>query len=174
MNLCYYGNPILRKKAKEVEEITDEIRALIEGMTKIMLDTNGIGIAAPQVGHSLRLFVSIVEGEDAEGKLIICDPYVFINPVLSNPGTTQSEMDEGCLSIPELFIPVIRPLSVDVEALDIEGKPFSKKCHGFLARHVMHENDHLNGVLTIDRLKGKRRTQIEPDLRRIKQKYKNA
>ena len=169
--LRYYGDPILRKKAKPVGEITPEIHELIAEMIQIMQDTNGIGIAAPQVGASLRIFVSIVEGETEDGAIIYTDPYVFINPEISNLQEATGELEEGCLSLPELYVPVERSLGLDIKALDIDGKPFERKCHGFLARHFLHEFDHLEGVLTIDYLKGKKRTALEPELRRMKKKY---
>lgn len=171
MKLCYYGNPILRKRAEPVAEITQEIRDIIEGMTKIMLDNNGIGIAAPQVGVGLRIFVSIVEGQDEEGDILYMDPIAYINPEISNLSTSLSEMEEGCLSLPGLSVPVLRPLSVDIKAIDIEGNPIEKSCDDFLARHILHEYDHLEGILTIDHLKGRKRTAFEPALRRMKKKY---
>ncbi|MCC5831990.1 MAG: peptide deformylase [Chlamydiales bacterium] len=171
LQLRYYGDPVLRKKAQPVEEITDEIRQLCRDMIETMLAVNGIGLAAPQVGHLLRIFVSNVAYEDQEGEVHLGDPVVYINPVISEPSDMLVERSEGCLSIPKLYAAVARPLKITVEALDIEGNPFKKECYGYLARNIMHENDHLNGVLFIDRIKGKRRTLLEPELRRIKQHY---
>lgn len=171
LDLRYYGDPILRQKAEPVNEITDEIRQFAHDMVETMLAYNGIGLAATQVGRLLRIFVSNVEYEDEEGEVHLCEPIVYINPVLSNPSETLVERSEGCLSIPKLYAPVARPLTVEVEAMDVEGKLFKKECYGYLARNVMHENDHLNGVLYIDRIKGKRRTSLEADLRRIKHQY---
>ncbi|MFN0064972.1 MAG: peptide deformylase [Chlamydiales bacterium] len=168
--LRYFGDPVLRQKAAPVEEITDEIRELVQEMIVIMKESDGIGIAAPQVGVLKRLFVSICYDEK-EGQLIYGAPYVYINPKLTNPSETMVEMNEGCLSIPKISAAVLRPLSVEVEAMDLEGNIFRKECYGYFARHIMHENDHLNGVLYIDRIKGKRRTALEPELRRIKQQY---
>lgn len=171
--LHYYGDPILRQKAKPVEEITDEIRQLCQDMIETMLEYKGIGLAATQVGHMVRIFVSNVEFEDEEGEVHLGDPVVYINPVLSEPSDTCVERSEGCLSIPKLYAAVTRPLTITVEAMDLEGNLFKKECYGYHARNIMHENDHLNGVLFIDRIKGKRRTQLEPELRRIKQHYWN-
>lgn len=169
--LRYYGDPILRKKAKPVKAITPDVLELIADMITIMKETNGIGIAAPQVGVSLRIFVSIVQEEAEDGTLIFTDPYVCINPEISNLSIDTDEMDEGCLSLPNLTIPVIRSIELDLKAFDINNKPFEMKCRNFLARHVLHEFDHLEGVLTIDHLKGKKRTALEPELRLIKKKY---
>jgi peptide deformylase len=171
LELRYYGDPILREKAKPVEAITNEIRTLAMDMIETMLAINGIGLAAPQVGKLLRMFVSNVEYEDEEGEVHTGEPKVYINPILRKPSEELVERSEGCLSIPKLYIPILRPLTVTVEALDLEGNPFTRDCYGYLARNIMHENDHLNGVLFIDRVKGKRRTEIEAYLRQIKQKY---
>ncbi len=169
--LRYYGDPVLRQKAEPIEEITDEIRQLAHDMIETMLALNGIGLAAPQVGRMVRLYVSNVDYEDEDGELHLCEPLVYINPVLSNPSDFLDERSEGCLSIPQLHAPVVRPHSIEVEAQDLEGNVFKRVCEGYLARNMMHENDHLNGVLFVDRIKGKRRTQLEPELRRIKQYY---
>lgn len=167
----YYGDPVLREKAKPVEEITDEIRELCHNMIETMLHYNGIGLAATQVGYLWRIFVSNVEFEDENGELHLGEPKVYINPVLTNPSETLVERSEGCLSIPKLYAAVTRPLKIELEALDIDGKPFREECYGYQARNRMHENDHLNGVLFIDRIKGKRRNELDAPLRRIKQQY---
>ena len=171
LQLKYYGDPVLRKVAKPVEEITDEILEICQNMTETMLHYEGIGLAAPQVGYLYRIFVSNLDYEDENGELHLCEPKVYINPVLTNPSESLVERNEGCLSIPKLHVPLVRPLSIHLEATDIHGNPFQEECYGYQARNRMHENDHLNGVLTIDRIKGKRRTLIEPDLRRIKLQY---
>lgn len=171
LDLRYYGDPILRQKAKPVEKITDEIRQLVNDMIETMRHHNGIGLAAPQVGRLVRIFVSPIEYEDEKGELHLGEPRVYINPTLINPSEALVERSEGCLSIPKLYVAVARPLSVEVEAMDLEGKLFRRECYGYLARNMMHENDHLNGVLFIDRVKGKRRTELEPALRQIKQQY---
>lgn len=170
-DLRYYGDPILREKAKPIETITDEIRELARDLIDTMLAVNGIGLAAPQVGVLLRMFVSNVEFEDEQGEVHTGQPRVYINPVMKNPGTAIVERSEGCLSVPKLYLPVPRPLTITIEATDLEGQLFKRDCYGYLARNMMHENDHLNGVLFFDWIKGKRRNQIEPQLRLIKQKY---
>jgi peptide deformylase len=170
--LCYYGNPILRKRAQEISEITDEIRALANLLVEKMHEYDGIGLAAPQIGVLKRIFVIRVISEDAEGEVVVGEPRVFINPILSHPSEELVERNEACLSIPKLSAPVLRPLTIDIEATNVEGERFTLRgCWGFLARVMMHENDHLNGVLFIDHIKGKRRTQLDPVLRRIKREY---
>lgn len=171
LQLLYYGDPILRKTAKPVEEITDEIRQVCADLIETMLHYDGIGLAAPQVGHLLRIFVSNVVSEDPNGEVRLGEPKVYINPTLYNPSDALVERSEGCLSIPKLYAPVARPLTIELEATDLHGTVFREQCYGYQARNRMHENDHLNGVLFIDRIKGKRRTELEPALRRIKQVY---
>jgi peptide deformylase len=169
--LKYYGDPVLRKKAKPVEKITPEIIHLVQSMIELMEKHNGCGLAATQVGELYRIFVSNVEYEDDNGEVHLGEPRVYINPVLSDPSEIYVERGEACLSIPKLYLPVERPLEIKVTALDLEGNTFTRECKRFLARNMMHENDHLNGVLFIDRVKGKLRTEAEPYLRKIKQQY---
>lgn len=171
--LCYYGNPILRKKAQPVEKITDEIRQFVQDMVETMDALHGIGLAATQVGKLLRIIiirpVEFIEGDE---KPRIGEVEVFINPKLSAP-SEQIELDsEGCLSIPKLHADIERPVKIHVEALDLDGKTFFKDYVGFVAREVMHENDHLNGRLFIDLIRDKQvKKDIEPILKEIKEKY---
>lgn len=171
LKLRYYGDSLLRQTAKPVEMINDEIREICQNMLETMKHYNGIGLSAPQVGYLLRIFVSNVAYEDEKGELHLGEPKVYINPILTSPSYTLVERSEGCLSIPKLYLAISRPLSIHLEATDIHGNQFHEECYGYQARNRMHENDHLNGVLFIDRIKGKRRTEIEPTLRRIKQQY---
>ncbi len=171
LSVRYYGDPILRKKAVLISDITPMIEELAGDMIETMYAYNGIGIAGPQVGHLLRIFVSIVDFEDEAGELHLCDPLIYINPKLLNPSDVMVERSEGCLSIPGVFVPAVRPATVEIEAMDLKGKLFKKKCARLLATHVMHENDHLNGVLNIDRVPSGERKKLEPTLRQIKKKY---
>ncbi len=170
ITLRYYGDPLLRKKAKEIAAVDSTHRELIEQMEKVMDRHRGCGLAAPQVGHSIRLFIMRidreVDGETVKGKL-----RVFINPVLTEPSDQTDVMKEGCLSLPGFREDVERPHTITVEALDEEGKPFKQHLTGLAARIVMHENDHLNGVLFIDRISPKRRKAVEPILKNIKKKH---
>ncbi len=172
MRLRYFGDPVLRKKAEPVTEITDEIRELAEQMLIQMEECdNAIGIAATQLGLMLRMFATMVYTDLEDGEPNYGKPRVFINPIISNPSIEMVEMNEACLSLPKMYAPVLRPFSIDFEAMDIEGNVIKERNEGFLARHRMHETDHLNGVLYIDRIKGKKRTELEPYLRRIKKEY---
>lgn len=170
LDLSYYGDPVLRKKAEPVMEITDEIRELVKNMIVTMNHWKGVGLAAPQVGVSLRIYVSNIDFEDDLGEVHFCEPKVYINPILTNRSEIMVEKSEACLSIPGLYAPVSRPLSVEVEALNLEGQKFTEKTTRYLARCMMHENDHLDGVLFIDRIKGKLRKEIELELKKFKRR----
>lgn len=171
LKLRYYGDPILRQTAKSVESITEEIRELCHNMIETMLHSDGVGLAAPQIGVLLRIFVSNVAYEDQNGEIHLSEPKVYINPILTQPSPTLVERSEGCLSVPKLYLAIPRPLSIHLEATDLNGNQFHEECYGYQARNRMHENDHLNGVLFFDRIKGKQRTLLEPELRHIKQHY---
>lgn len=169
--LAYYGNPILRKKAAPVKEINEEIRKLVADMIETMNAKDGIGIAAPQVQHSLALFVTrapimLADGEWEKGEI-----RVFINPKIVGVSSEQNCYSEGCLSIPKLYGDVYRPNKITVQAQDLNGNTFVEDFVGFPARVILHENDHINGVLFIDRLEAKERKQIESQLREIKKKF---
>jgi peptide deformylase len=170
--LAYYGNPILRKKAALVEEINEEIHQLVQDMIETMEVENGIGIAAPQVQRSLAIFITQIPIEGAEeDSFLPGEIHVFINPRLLKISEETWESSEGCLSIPKLNGQVERPIKIAFEALNLEGKKFSGELVGLEARAFLHENDHINGVLYIDRIKGKARQEIEPKLREIKKLY---
>ena len=138
------GEEVLRQKCEAVkaEEINDEFRALIKEMFLTMDEANGVGLAAPQVGIAKRFFVAKSD-DDVER--------VFINPVITKTSSELSEYEEGCLSIPGVYETIVRPKTVTISALDINGKPFTLDAEGLLARIVQHESDHLDGILYIDR-----------------------
>lgn len=138
------GDPILRQRAEEVEEIDDELRELAEQMFETMYTEEGIGLAAPQVGVSRRLFVMDIREDDVE-------PQAVVNPVVVElSGSERGE--EGCLSLPGLVGNVERPERVVMEGLDLDGMPLRIEATGLLARCIQHEIDHLDGVLFIDHL----------------------
>jgi len=142
-----YGCFGLREKAKEVTKISKKISTLIENMVDTMYANNGVGLAAPQVGHNLRIFViDITDPKDPP------DPIVFINPkIIKKSGATNSY--EGCLSFPEMYTNVRRYSNVTVKATNFDGRPFvlEGKEGSLLSRCMQHEFDHLDGVLFVDR-----------------------
>jgi peptide deformylase len=171
--LLYYDHPSLRKKSQPIEEITDEIKQFAADMVESMIHYNGVGLAAPQANRHIRLIVIRDEfiGEDEEYRL--GPPEVLINPVLSDPSKETEKMPEGCLSIPGVHAEVVRPSRIRVRYQTIDGRIVEEEAFGFRARVIMHENDHLNGVLYIDRLSAEDKAKIEPLLRDIKEKYKS-
>lgn len=172
LSIRYYGHPDLRVKAKAVEKITPAIVKICEAMLAKMLSLeNAIGFAGPQLGILLRIFVIREEKFLPDNKYYFGEPEVIINPVLSKPSKETVSMTEGCMSLPGLHIEVTRPKSIHVRYQNIKGEFIEEDLDEFRARMFMHENDHLNGVLTIDRMDPKERKNIEPILRAMKQKY---
>jgi len=138
------NNPILRKKTEPVTEITGEILNLIKDMKETMIKDNGVGLSANQIGKSIRLFVISPE---------LSKKQVFINPEIIKLSKKTETMEEGCLSLPDIFIPVKRAKSLKVKASDEKGKEFKLKAKNLLARAIQHETDHLNGILICDNAK---------------------
>lgn len=165
LQLCYYGNPVLRKRAKPVVEITEAERQLADQMLETLYATgNGIGLAATQVGVLKRLIIVDIGEDDDE----IYEPLVLFNPeILSVDGEVVAE--EGCLSIPDVTAEVRRPEKVVVEGINIQGGPVHIEADGLLARVLQHEIDHLNGVLFIDRISGLKRQLLKDELLRVQQ-----
>jgi peptide deformylase len=172
LKLHYYGHPILRQKATAVAELTPEVIKTAQDMVETMLShDNSIGFAGPQLGVSLRMFVIREEKSDDNENYYLGPPEVIINPVLSNPSKEMVVMAEGCMSIPKLHVEVARPAEIHVTYMNLKGEIITEHLKEFRARMFMHENDHLNGVLTIDRMDPKERKKIEPMLRALKEQY---
>ena len=168
LQLRYYGDPVLRKRAEPVAEITDAEHQLAEQMLETLYATgNGIGLAATQVGVLKRLIiVDIGEKDDEE-----YEPLVLFNPkLLSSEGEIIAE--EGCLSIPDVTADVKRPESIVVEGINLQRESVRIEADGLLARVLQHEIDHLNGVLFIDRIGGLRRRLLSDELLRLQQAEK--
>ena len=174
LQLKYYGDPILRTRCLEIDKITEEIRNLVKDMIETMDARNGVGLAANQIGKLHKLFVIRPEVKTPDGEFALGAAEVYINPVLSNPSEETEIMTEGCLSFPGLHTEVERPFSIHIEAIDLNGNPISLDVSGFKARELMHENDHLNAKVFIDRLSADQRKAVDPVLRKIKEKYKKS
>jgi peptide deformylase len=151
-----YGDPVLRRRAEPVPNVSAEVRRLVDDMIDTMYDEVGIGLAAPQIGVSLRLMV--VGDEEGRGA------QALVNPTITEQGGTVTA-EEGCLSLPGIFAPVTRAEWVTMQAQDLDGRPVSITARGLRARVFQHEIDHLDGVLFIDRLEPVTRDRIK---RRIK------
>jgi peptide deformylase len=141
LDIYILGAPVLREETKVVDEVTDELRALIDDMFETMYAAKGIGLAAPQVGRTERITVVDVDGS----------PIVLVNPEIVLAEGKQRD-EEGCLSIPDIYGDVDRAQRVVVRALDRDGNPFEIDAEELLARCLQHEIDHLHGRLFIDYL----------------------
>ena len=150
LKVARMGHPVLRTRARPLEpdEIgTPRIQQLIDDMFETMRDSEGIGLAGPQVYESIRLFVAGVDDEER-----MMPPVVMINPEVTPVGSDVEEDWEGCLSIPDIRGRVSRATDIKVRALDRYGTPLSMTANGFPARVIQHEVDHLDGVLFFDRM----------------------
>ena len=152
-----YGDAVLRRRAQPVHEVTPDVRRLAEDMIETMYDEAGIGLAAPQIGASIRLMVV----GDERGR----NPRALVNPAITEQGGSVTA-EEGCLSIPGIFADVARAEWVQVEAHDLEGQPVSIRAKGFHARVLQHEMDHLDGILFIDRLDAVTRDRIKRKIKK--------
>lgn len=166
----YYGNPILRKKAEPIASITDEIRTLVDKMIYTLDAGYGIGLAAPQVNHSIRLFIIRTPKELEDDKIEYGDIKVYINPKLSKPSKENNKDNEGCLSIPGIRADVERPTEIDIEYTNLDGETVTEHLTGWEARVVMHENDHINGMFFIDRLSAEEKSLFAPYLVKLEKR----
>lgn len=145
------GEDVLRKQAATIPDINQSIINLAEAMVETMHLGSGIGLAGPQVGELRRIFVVHVNDDV---------PRIFINPEIIATSPEQTDFEEGCLSIPEIYSDVIRPSEITVQAWNEKGKPFTLSAGGILARVIQHEYDHLRGVLFLDHLDEKKRSRL--------------
>ena len=174
--IVIYGDPVLRAKGKRLEKIDDEIRVLAADMLETMYEANGVGLAAQQVGTALQLTVIDVSnaenrpsrmwlaGEEVDPKEHM--PLILINPELQLDHE-QEIGTEGCLSFPEITAEIPRAAKVKVKAQDLEGNQIEFEAAGLLARAVQHENDHLNGILFIDRMSSAAKASLAGKLKRL-------
>lgn len=148
-----YPNPLLAKKAEKIKDPKDqEIRELVLDMLETLKDAqNGMGLAAPQIGRSVRLCVIIFQGKN----------YILINPKIKSKSFSKETIEEGCLSFPGQYVPIKRHKKVTVEALDRQGNEIEITAEGILSRAFQHEIDHLDGVLIIDRARKKDKKLLE-------------
>ncbi len=172
--LAYFGNPILQRKAQEISLISPSITTLIEEMIETMDISDGIGLAAPQVHHPIRLFIIRTPIENDRGQLDFGEVKVFINPVLLSVSDNRGKEIEGCLSIPHLRLPVERPTEGVIEYTTLEGKRLTESVSGWQARIIMHEYDHIEGILFIDRVSKEERAKIAPFLDSLQKRMRAA
>ena len=151
MEIVRYPADILRQKTLPITEFDKNLAVFAQDMIATMVEGRGIGLAAPQVGQLVSLFIA----QDEDGKGL-----VFINPEIIGTSLETVPYEEGCLSIPGMYEEVIRPEAVVVQAYNEKGRPFKRECSGLLARIVQHELDHLKGVLFIDYLSPMKRDRL--------------
>jgi peptide deformylase len=147
LEIHYLGDRVLRQPAKRIAKVDDSIRTLIKEMLQTMYSADGIGLAAPQVGVNKQLIVIDCEPDKKELPAL-----VLINPKINRYSSQTCNSDEGCLSIPGVYLEVNRPEAVEVTYKDENGKPQKLQASGLLARAIQHEMDHLNGVMFVDRV----------------------
>lgn len=170
-----YGHPVLRQRGKRIEAVTPEIRELAANMLETMRASAGVGLAAQQVGQPLLLMVldvreserpSTMQINGTEADVAAHMPMVLLNPALTEPAGKEVGF-EGCLSFPGISADICRAESITVNALNLDGKPLKFHCGGLLARVIQHENDHLHGVLFVDRMDSATKVSLGGTLKRL-------
>ena len=179
LRIVQYGDPILRHKGDPVCPPDTALKSLANDMLETLKENNGLGLAAQQIGRALQLCVvdlsclkadSIDFSFTYDGKkppLALCMPLFILNPKLTRLRSPRKVVGEGCLSFPNLYLPVKRPHAIHLEFQDLEGTAHTLECDGLFARVIQHEVDHLQGILYIDRLarlKPEERVQLKGEL----------
>jgi len=144
LHLTHYPAAILRIKAKPIEDINDEVRAVADRMIDLMHAEEGVGLAAPQVGLPWRMFVTDVVDDGG--------PRVYVNPTVTLLAGPRGVHEEGCLSLPGIRVDIERPNSASISAMGLDGQPINRISDSFVTRVWQHEFDHLNGVMIIDKM----------------------
>jgi peptide deformylase len=147
LELHYLGDRVLRQPAKRITKVDDDVRRLVKQMLQTMYSEDGIGLAAPQVGVHKQLLVIDCDFDNPS-----TPPLVMINPEIKQQSQDVCVIQEGCLSIPKVFLDVTRPEVIEVSYKDENGRPQKMSAKGLLSRVIQHEIDHLNGVLFVDRI----------------------
>jgi peptide deformylase len=159
--ICTYGAPVLRKRALPVETFDDDLRKFAVELAETMYARDGVGLAATQVGRSIRVVVIDVS---REGK----SPVLLVNPQVTWSSEEVEESEEGCLSVPEIRLPVKRPLRVSVKARNLDGTELViENADGLMARALQHEIDHLDGILFVDRASPIQRQLVATKLKKL-------
>ena len=163
-------DPRLREISKPVETVDAEVRALVADMFETMYDAPGIGLAAIQVGVAQRILVIDLQepASEEEDAPVVRDPRVFINPEILEEADEAQPYNEGCLSVPDQYAEVERPVSIRARWLDLDGKAHDERIEGLLAVCLQHEMDHLEGILFIDHLSRLKRDMILRKLAKLK------
>jgi peptide deformylase len=163
LKIIHWPDPRLLQRSKTVETFNENLRALSLRMLELMREAKGVGLAAPQVGENIRLFVMNPTGQPGDDR-------VYVNPILADL-TGEEEAEEGCLSLPGITVKVLRAKNAKIKALTVDGKPIEEDQTGYVARIWQHETDHLNGTLLIDRMGTVARLANKRTLSELKSKY---
>lgn len=163
LKIIFWPDPRLKKVSKAVQSFDEDLRALARRMFELMREARGVGLAAPQVGHNLCLFVMNPNGEPGNDR-------AYVNPVLSE-AAGEDEAEEGCLSLPKVHVQVWRSKAMKIAAQDLDGKPFEQTESAYLARIWQHEMDHLNGIMLTDRMGPVARMANRKILQELQDKY---
>jgi len=147
LEIHHLGDRVLRQSAKRINKVDDDIRKLAKEMLQTMYSSNGIGLAAPQVAINKQLIVIDCQPDNPANP-----PLVLINPTINSYSRELCNIEEGCLSIPGVYLEVARPQAIEVTFKDENGRPRKIQASGLLARVIQHEMDHLNGVMFVDRV----------------------
>jgi peptide deformylase len=176
LEITQYGNPVLRKKCRKVEEVTDELQSFADDMIETMVHAQGVGLAAPQVDRDIQMAVvdvshdpeciSYLRVDGDEANLDDLMPLVFINPELEF-GKVRESKTEGCLSIDGINAEVRRPAEVKATLELLDGRKIVVETDGLLSRAIQHEVDHLNGILFTDRLSTASKLSVQRKLKRL-------
>lgn len=163
LRIIFYPDPRLRKMSQPVTQFDPSLKDLAGRMLELMRGARGVGLAAPQVGQNIRLFVMNPSGEPGDDR-------VYVNPVLSD-AEGEEEGEEGCLSLPNINAKVWRSKKLRMQAQDLDGKPIEEVADGYIARVWQHETDHLNGTMIIDRMGPVARLACRRILKELQQKW---
>lgn len=164
LRVIYYPDPRLKKKSEPVKVFDDALHRIASRMLELMREHKGVGLAAPQVGLNIRLFVVNATGKPEDDR-------IYINPVLSDADGDEED-EEGCLSLPDVNVVIRRPTQrLKMTAQDLNGQPFEEIGEGFITRVWQHENDHLNGVLITDRMGPVAKLAYRKKLKEMEEKF---
>ena len=150
--ICVYGNPVLRRKSAEVSMEPAELKQLVSDMFETMYHSQGVGLAGPQIGQSLSIFVIDTEPFKEAYDDVEIYKGAFINPVITNESGADFTFNEGCLSLPDIHEDVMRPSTIEITYLDEDLQPHTETISGGVARIIQHEYDHIEGMVFTDHL----------------------
>lgn len=182
LRLRYFGDPVLRQSGRKIEKFDDQLASLSQEMIEVMRESDGIGLAAQQVGiaeqfcvmdvpeHPDYPILCVLDGKALSPSLLM--PMSLANPIVSPLPSDEYYYEEGCLSFPGINADVARPEKISVSYQDMDGIAHTLECDGLLARCIQHEVDHLNGVLFIDRMEKETYAEIKKEVQSLKKETK--